>query len=124
VPGIGPITALSSLKSGEFSRNGVRAFIGAGAVSPQVRGSLIAEGVATIFMDSRRLVYLFDDLIAYNPTPLPQEGDSGMAMLRPIAGGLELLGIHIGLGKIVNTNIGAAFFVPIHRAVDRFGITL
>lgn len=124
VPGLGPITSASQLQSGEFAQNGIQSFVGVGAVSGQISGSLIAENVSSLFQDSRGRVFLFQDIVAYTPDPVTREGDSGMPILRQTGDGIELLGMHIGVSIIQGTHIRAAFFVPIRVALDRFDVNL
>jgi hypothetical protein len=124
VPGFGRLVSASALHSGQFAENGVRRFDGAGAATARVRGDLLAEHVSTLLGDVLGRVFLFQGLVAYDPTPLTQAGDSGMPLFIRVPGGLQLIGLHIGLGRIAGTRRGAAFFVPIVDVLDRFGIDL
>jgi hypothetical protein len=124
VPGAGRFVSSSALHSGEFAENGVRQFEGAGASTRRVRGDLLAENVATLLGDALGRTYLFQGLVAYDPTPLTQSGDSGMPLFIRVPGGLQLIGLHIGLGRIGGTTRGAAFFVPISDVLDRFNVDL
>lgn len=122
IPNLGTITFSSPLVSGQFAPNGVKAFLGFGAVTGRVSGRLLAENVATLLTDELRRVYLYQNIVAYVPTPLPQAGDSGMPLVRSTPNGLELLGLHIGMGGTLPGNTPAAFFVPIRPVMDRFMI--
>jgi len=124
VPGLGAFVSSSPLHSGKFAANGVRRFEGAGAITPRVTGNLIAENVSTLLADSLGRAFLFQDLVAYDPTPLTQAGDSGMPLFIRTSLGLQLIGLHIGLGRIAGTTRGAAFFVPIVEIFDRLNVDL
>lgn len=124
VPGFGQITSISSLQSGEFIPNGIRSVFGVGATSGHVSGEILAENVSTRMRDAAGRLFLFTGLVAYRPTPTTEEGDSGMPILMNAANSLELLGMHIGRGRTLRTNLGAAFFIPISRVVDRFQLEL
>ena len=124
MPGFGRIVSASGLSSGQFLPAGIRRIIGVGAVTPQVQGDLLAENVVTALADEFGRRFLFQDVVAYMPTPVTQAGDSGMPIMRSTPSGLELLGMHIGVGQIVNTNVRAAFFVPIAPVLNRFAVNL
>jgi hypothetical protein len=122
--GLGRIASTSRLVSGQFLSHGVRQVLGVGAMTPRVRGDILAENVATVLVDPFGRVFLFQDLVAYRPIPATQAGDSGMPILVNTAAGLQLVGMHIGFGRIGNTNVGAAFFVPIAPVLDRLNVDL
>ena len=124
LPGVGPVASVSALESGQFVNNGVRRFLGVGAVSGRIQGEIIAESVWTLMRNERGQVFRFDDVIAYRPQPLTKAGDSGMPLVRATPAGLELLGMHIGASTVRNTAVRAAFMVPISRVFDRLQIRL
>ena len=124
IPGVGRLSSTSRLKTGEFLPNGIRQVFGVGAVTGRVQGDIVAENVATLLADPFGRRFLFQNIVAYRPTPVTQPGDSGMPILMNGPAGLQLLGMHIGLGQIGNTSIRAAFFVPIAPVLDRFGVNL
>lgn len=124
IPGLGPITSVSPLRSGEFLRRGIRRVLGVGAMTPRVQGEILAENVATMLADPVGRAFLFQDLVAYRPTPVTQPGDSGMPILLRTAAGIQLLGMHIGIGRVGSSQAGAAFFVPIAPVLDRFAVDL
>jgi hypothetical protein len=124
IPGLGRLTSTSPLVSGQLGPNGIRRFLGVGAATPLVRGELLAENTATLLADHLGRVYLFQDLVAYSPMPLTQPGDSGMPVLINTPQGLQLLGMHIGLGRVLGTTRGAAFFIPIGPVLERFAVDL
>jgi len=124
VPGVGKVTSASPLQSGEFLSNGIRRVLGVGAVTGRVQGEIIAERVSTLLADPFGRRFLFQDVIAYRPSPVTQAGDSGMPILSISAGGLQLLGMHIGLGRVGTTGVGAAFFVPIAPVLNRLRVDL
>ncbi|HWI16447.1 MAG TPA: hypothetical protein VNT81_01780 [Vicinamibacterales bacterium] len=124
IAGVGTLTSISSLRSGQFIPSGIKRVLGIGAISGAVSGEIIAERVATLMADAAGRSYLFADLVAYRPSPVTQGGDSGMPIVRQTPAGLELLGMHIGLGQILSTPVHAAFFVPLAAVRDRFAIEL
>jgi hypothetical protein len=125
IPGFGLLQSTSSLESGEFLENGVRQIDGVGATTPHVRGDIIAENVSTLLGDVIGRLFLYEDLVAYDPMPITDAGDSGMPLFVRVPGsGLQLVGMHIGFGRILGTRRGAAFFSPIKRALDRFQVDL
>jgi hypothetical protein len=124
IPGVGAISLVSTLESGQFQANGVRQLVGFGATSGRIDGDILAESVWTLMRDERGNLFRFTDVVAYRPRPLTQAGDSGMPVLRATAAGPELIGMHIGASTIRNTPIRAAFMVPISRVMGALQIQL
>jgi hypothetical protein len=125
VPSFGLLQSASSLESGEFLDNGIREIDGVGATTSHVHGDIIAENVSTLLGDAVGHLFLYEDLVAYDPTPITNAGDSGMPLFIRIPGsGLQLIGMHIGFGRILGTSRGAAFFSPIKRVMERFQVDL
>jgi hypothetical protein len=123
IPGLGTIASVSSLDSGQFRANGIVNVFGVGAMTPRVTGRIVAENVSTVLTDHLGRVFLFQNLVAYMPNPMTQPGDSGMPLFRQVGPNkLELLGMHIGLGRIGATGPGAAFFVPIASVLNKLAV--
>ena len=64
MPGVGIISSVSPLVSGQFLSNGIRDVIGVGAATPQMTGRIVAERVSTVLADRLGRIFLFQTLVA------------------------------------------------------------
>jgi hypothetical protein len=126
IPGLGRLVAISSLLSGQFRANGIVTIGGTGASTPRLTGTIFAENVSALLADSRGRVYMYQNVVANAPTPLPQAGDSGMPIVRFITPGqLELLGMHVGFGGLLGApNAKGAFFIPANVFMGQLAVDL